>query len=37
MLVARELDRGVVRASAHRYDAKIMVDRYEEVMQRLAS
>jgi glycosyltransferase involved in cell wall biosynthesis len=36
MLVARELDRGVVRASAHRYDAKIMVDRYEEVMQRLA-
>ncbi len=33
--MGRDLDRGTVRASAQRYDAKLMVDRYEQVMSSL--
>ena len=33
--IGRDLDRGEVRAGAQRFDARLMVDRYEQVMQRL--
>lgn len=35
--IARDLDRTVVRAHAQRYDARIMVERYEAVLTRLLS
>jgi glycosyltransferase involved in cell wall biosynthesis len=33
--IARDLDRSVVRAHAQRYDARVMVERYEQVLTRL--
>ena len=33
--IARDLDRSVVRAHAQRYDARVMVERYEQTMTRL--
>ena len=33
--MARDLDRAVVRAHAQRYDAQVMVERYEQVLKRL--
>ncbi len=35
MLAARHLDRESVRASVRRYDASVMIDRYEELLHRL--
>ena len=33
--IARDLDRAAVRAHAQRYDARVMVERYEQVLTRL--
>ena len=34
--LACDLDRSVVRSYAQRYDAQVMIDRYEQVMTSLA-
>ncbi|MET1006620.1 MAG: glycosyltransferase, partial [Propionibacteriaceae bacterium] len=35
ILLARELDRTGVRDSVRRYDASVMIDRYEALMEQL--